>query len=439
MSAAPPRAPGRVLVLGGYGLIGSACMRALAGAGFEVTGMGRSAGAARTCDPAAHWVIRDIPTVTAAEWAALLAGVDVVVNAAGALQDGGRDDLEAIHVTAIRQMIAGAAGLPLRFVQISAAGAAVDAATPFLRSKARGDALIAAQAPDWVILRPTLVIAPEAYGGTALLRAASAMPGVLPRVLPQALVQTVSVADLAAAVVAAARGQVPSGTVADLTAAEVMRLPELAVAMRRWQGFPAPVWSPRVPDGALRLVGHLADGLGRLGWRSPLRSTALRTLRDGVRGDPAAWAAAGGAPCRGLAQVLAETPATRQDRAFARVSLALPLAIGVLAGFWLLSGLIALAQVTAAMGVLANTALPRWAVALMVTGGALADIALGALILWRPWARRAALGMVALSLAYLAGSLVTAPQLWLDPLGPMVKVLPGAALAAMVWLLLEDR
>ncbi|MEM8850183.1 MAG: DoxX-like family protein, partial [Pseudomonadota bacterium] len=58
---------------------------------------------------------------------------------------------------------------------------------------------------------------------------------------------------------------------------------------------------------------------------------------------------------------------------------------------------------------------------------------------WRLWARRAALGMVALSGAYLLGSLIFAPDLWADPLGPMVKVIPALVLAALVWLLLEER
>ncbi|MDW4548667.1 DoxX-like family protein [Defluviimonas sp. D31] len=74
-----------------------------------------------------------------------------------------------------------------------------------------------------------------------------------------------------------------------------------------------------------------------------------------------------------------------------------------------------------------------------VVGGAVADILLGLGILWRPWAKRAALGMVILSCAYIIGSFVAAPDLWADPLGPMVKVLPGLTLAAIVWLLMDER
>jgi len=429
----------KAIVLGGYGLIGAACMRALAGAGFVVTGVGRSRRAALAANPEADWLIRDIPSITVAEWRALLADVDVVVNASGALQDGARDDLEAIHVTAIARLAEAAADLPLRVVQISAAGVAVDASTAFFRSKARGDAILAAQARDWVILRPTLVLSSEAYGGTALLRGVAALPLIQPRVLPEAQVQTVHCDDLAAAVVAAAQREVPAGLVADLTEPGVKSFAELVDAVRRWQGFGAPRFRPRLPGAILALAAKGADLLGHLGWRSPLRSTALRALSDGIRGDPAAWLAAGGRPCRPLAATLTSLPSTRQERLFARLFFALPLAIGTLSLFWIASGAITLIDPARAMAVLQERDAPRWFAALAVFGGALADIALGAAILWRPRARVAALGMIALSSGYVAGSLIFAPDLWGDPLGPMVKVVPGMMLAAMVALMLDER
>lgn len=109
------------LVLGGYGLIGSACCRALSRAGFRVLGLGRSPGAAMSADPEREWIFRDLATLDTAGWAGLLQGVDVVVNAAGALQDGPRDDLEAIHAEMPARLCA-AAPPGLRLVQISAVG-----------------------------------------------------------------------------------------------------------------------------------------------------------------------------------------------------------------------------------------------------------------------------------------------------------------------------
>lgn len=428
----------RAVVLGGYGLIGSACMRALAGAGFAVTGIGRSHRAAMACDRDADWIIRDITAVTVFEWRELLEGVDVVVNAAGALQDGAGDHLDAIHVDAVTALVSAADALDLRIVQISAAGVSDHASTDFFRSKARGDARVAT-ARDWVILRPVLVLSPEAYGGTALLRAVAALPCIQPRVLPGARVQTVHVDDLADAVVHAARGFIPSGTIADLTEPQGQSFPDLVASIRRWQGFARPRFTPDLPGALLAAAGRVADGLGHLGWRSPLRTTALRALADGIHGDPDPWQNAGGRPCRSLDATLASLPATRQERLYARLYLALPLAIATLSLFWLLSGIVALIDLRGAIRVLSDRAVPSWLAGLVAAGGAVADIALGLAILCKPWTRTAALGMAALSVLYLAGGLVFAPDLWADPLGPMVKVLPGIMLALLVWLTTDER
>lgn len=429
----------QAVVLGGYGLIGAACMRALADAGFAVTGIGRSRRAALASNPDVSWVIRDITGIETLDWQALLANADVVVNASGALQDGARDDLQAIHVTTLSRLVAAAKDLPLRIVQISAAGVRPDASTEFMRSKARGDAILTMGAENWVILRPTLVLSPNAYGGTALLRGVAGQPLILPRVLPDAVVQTVHIDDLAAAVVAAAEGQVPAGLIADLTEPGAHRFGDLTDRIRRWQGFPPPRFRPPLPRAMLSLIGKGADLLAQLGWRSPLRSTALQALADGVRGDPTAWHDAGGKPCRPLEATLKSLPATRQERLFARLYFMLPLAIATLAVFWCASGAITLLDPARAMTVLEGRGIPAWVVRLTVIGGAVADIGLGISILWRPWTRAAALGMIGLSALYLLGSLFAALDLWLDPLGPMVKVIPAMALAAFVALVLDDR
>lgn len=429
----------RAVVLGGYGLIGSACVRALQGAGFAVTGVGRSARAARRSGLAADWIIADIATMPVSAWRAALAGADVVVNAAGALQDGARDDLVGVHVTAVERMVAALAGARTRVVQISAAGVRAAAPTAFFATKARGDAALAGSGLDWVILRPVLVLAPSAYGGTALLRAAASLPGLAPRVMPEAVVQCVFVDDLAGAVVAAATGRVAGGTVADLTEAGARSLPEMIRALRDWLGWAPPRFVLPVPRWGLRAITAGADLAGRLGWRSPLRRNAVAALEEGVTGDPGPWAAAGGPPCRSLDEMLASMPATLQDRWFARAWLAFPVAVGLLALFWTVSGLIGLVRFDAAADVLTARGVGPGAAALAVVLGVVADLGLGLGILWRRWTAAASLGMIGVSLGYMAGALLVAPDLWADPLGPMVKVIPGIGLALFTALLAEDR
>jgi hypothetical protein len=67
------------------------------------------------------------------------------------------------------------------------------------------------------------------------------------------------------------------------------------------------------------------------------------------------------------------------------------------------------------------------------------DIGLGIALVFRPWSRLALLGMLALSSAYLAVGTVLTPALWIDPLGPFVKVLPSMLLAVIGLAILEER
>jgi hypothetical protein len=188
-----------------------------------------------------------------------------------------------------------------------------------------------------------------------------------------------------------------------------------------------------------RPVGWLADALGWLGWRSPLRSTALKVMREDVLGDPAPARAALGQGFAELDRTLASFPSTQQDRSQARLFLFLPLTIASLAILWIGSGLIGLARTDLAASLLIEGGLGERLARFAVLAGSVIDLILGAAILVRRTARPAALGMAAVTLAYMAGALLFRPDLWLDPLGPMLKALPVLALALVAWATLEER
>jgi CHASE2 domain-containing sensor protein len=119
--------------------------------------------------------------------------------------------------------------------------------------------------------------------------------------------------------------------------------------------------------------------------------------------------------------------------------LAMPFVVATLALFWALSGLVGLARLEAASGLLTVQGWPRWAAQLSVAGWAVVDLALAGALLWRPSAQRAALGMVLVSAAYLALGSVFTPALWADPLGPLLKILPGMMLALVAIPMLDSR
>ncbi len=54
-------------------------------------------------------------------------------------------------------------------------------------------------------------------------------------------------------------------------------------------------------------------------------------------------------------------------------------------------------------------------------------------------ARLALIGMIAVSLAYLAGATIWRPDLWGDPLGPLMKVWPAAILALAALAIMDER
>lgn len=430
----------RVLVLGAYGMIGRAVTRHLLCQGHQVSGFGRSIRVAHRVFPGLDWHIHDMARMTIpADWLPYLRDIDIVVNAAGALQDGPGDDLAAIHATSVAALAEACATHGTGLVQISAAGVAADAPTRFFRSKAAGDAAVQAAGGRHWILRPGLVLSDTAYGGTALLRMLAAVPLVQPLALAEAPVQTIGMPDLARAVEACISGRIATGTVADLVEDSPHSLAEIVAALRGWLGFTPARATLLAPDWVLRLTGWGADALGWLGWRAPLRSTALATLQDGVLGDPSAWKTAGGTAVRGLYDTLAVMPASSEDRLAARLRLAMPFTVAVLALFWALSGVIGLARLDAASAILTGAGWPLWAAQLSVAGWATLDIVLALLLLWRPRAQVAALGMAAASLAYLLLGTAFTPGLWADPLGPLLKILPGGGLALLAVPLLDNR
>ncbi len=429
----------RVLVLGAYGLIGLEIAKALHRAGHAVTGLGRSERRGRALLPEIDWVAADIATLTTpADWGPMLADVDAVVNSAGILQSGFGDSVSATQRDAIVALIAACeTGGVRKFIQISAPGAVPDANTAFYSTKGEADAALTASTLDWTILRPGLVIAPSAYGGTSLLRMLGAVPLVQPIVLAEARMQTVAVGDVAEAVRMAIEGDMARRDF-DLVEDEAHTLKEIVCRIRAWQGFASARAMLTLPRWAGYGVAKAADLAGWLGWRPALRTTALKVLEKDVMGDPRPWAAASGMRLNALSETLRALPSTAQERIYARALLAFPVLVLTLAIFWIVSGAIGLWRLEAAAAVLADH-LPETVSWVAAAGAGLLDIALGLGLLVRRLVRPACCASILVCVVYLAGATLMTPELWADLFGPLVKVFPAMALAAAVWALAEER
>ncbi|RXT50446.1 nucleoside-diphosphate sugar epimerase [Bosea sp. Tri-44] len=428
----------RILVIGATGLIGSHIAARLAARGHAVMGIARDVVPASDRLPTVEWDRVDVATARAEDWARHLAGVDAIVNCAGALQSGPVDRLSGTHDQGPQMLFAAcrAAGVR-RVVHFSAIG--VDRATPteFSRTKLAGDAALMASDLDWVVLRPSVVLGAPAYGASALIRGLAALP-VLPVMPDTAPLQPVSLNDVVATAVHFVDPATPGHVVVEIAGPEAMSFVELVQRYRRWLGF-SPALEVGLPAWLARTVYRLGDLAARLGWRPPVRSTAQREIARGAVGDLSDWSRLTGITPQSITDMLAMHPASVQEGWFARLYLLKPVVLVSLVLFWIGSGLASLGPGYAAgLGLIAPE-LGGPAAAFVVLGGGIVDLLIGFGIAFRRTTRPALLAGIVVSLLYAVAGTILTPWLWLDPLAPLLKIAPVIALLLVALATLEDR
>lgn len=434
-----------ILVLGASGLIGRFVTDDLRARCFRVVGV------ARSLSPAQRMSALDIElpilSLDAAGLARLLRehAVDVVVNCLGVLQDGPGSDTGAVHRDFVARLLKaiGDSGRATRLVHISIPGAAEADRTAFATTKREAERLIAASGIPYAILRPGFVVAPSAYGGSAMLRALAALPLDLPAKEMAPPFQPVAVEDIAATIVWLATRDIDDASVKavtwDLMQVEPVTMAGVIAQFRRAVGTSG--W-PRIamPAFMFDFSAKIGDLASQLGWMPPMRSTAIAELRRGVRGDPSAWIAATSITPKTLVETIGRHPATIQDKWFARLFLIKALIFASLVAFWLVSGFIALfVSYRAAAAILSAHKFPPALVDPITVGTSLMDMSIGVLIAFR---RTAAIGLVAgilASLGYMVGAAILTPDLWIEPLGALVKTGPAIVLMLVALLMLDNR
>ena len=197
-----------------------------------------------------------------------------------------------------------------RLIHVSAAGADADAGTDYGRTKATTELLVEASSLDWIILRPSLVLARACYGGTALLRGLAAFPGLIPAMGADQAFRPVAMADFCEATVRLAEPAAASRQSFDVGGPDLVKQGDLLRALRGWLGLtPAPVVN--VPAWMAWPAVKVGDVLGLLGWPSSFRTTSVRQLDHGAAGGPPdGLTAATGLVPRSLTDHLSGEPAT---------------------------------------------------------------------------------------------------------------------------------
>lgn len=434
-----------ILVLGASGLIGRFVTDDLRLRGFNVFGV------ARQLSPSQRVSAADLELPVMSMDAAALArllrerGIDLVVNCLGVLQDGPGSDTRAVHRDFVERLLAAiqGSGRAIRLVHISIPGTADEDRTAFSTTKREAERLIEASGIPHAILRPGFVIAPSAYGGSAMLRSLAAFPIDLPADEAATPFQPVAVEDIAATIAWLAGRDIgdPEARAVNWDLMQPQPVTLLDV-IDQFRGSLGTARMPRIrmPAFLLDLGARAGDLASRFGWMPPMRSTAIAELRRGVTGDPGAWMISTGIVPKTIAQAVGSRAVAIQDKWFARLFLTKALVIASLVLFWVASGFIALfISYEAAAGILSSHGFPPSLVAPVTIGTSLMDMSIGVLIAFR---RTCAAGLIAgiiASLGYMFGAAILTPDLWIEPLGALVKTGPAIVLMLVALMTLDNR
>lgn len=206
--------------------------------------------------------IRDEGSVRAA-----LTGADAAVNCVNILSPEGKSTFPAVFETGAETIARLSAEMGIgRLVHISGLGIDPESKSRYVAAKSRGEALVLAQRPDAVILRPSVIFGPDDnfYNRFAgLTRSGPFMPVLAGRVR----VQPVYVEDVALAAVKGANGEAAPG-IYELGGPDVLTMRQIVqqvlhATARRKVLLPMPGFVARIGATLLDGVQFVTGGLFR--------------------------------------------------------------------------------------------------------------------------------------------------------------------------------
>ena len=435
-----------IIVLGASGLIGASIATQLRRNGFPVIPVARRFNSAQKNEFGRFAIETPVVGLDSTALKNLLfeANPDIIVNCIGVLQDSSRGSVNDVHHGFVERLIAvlTQAHPTKMLVHLSIPGQGSEDRTPFSLTKRKADHIIATSPIPSIIIRPSFVVAPTAYGGSALIRALAALPIDLPAKESSVSFATTDMRDITHTVVFIAEkwrdGQRDWNEVWDVLAPDQTTLGDVIENFRHHLGGPTRRLS--LSPWMINFGAKLGDFIARLGWSSPLRSTALEELRRGVAGNPDTWTTKTGIEPSTLDTALQDLPASVQEKWFARLYFAKPIVIGSLTLFWAVSGLIALTVAfDAANVILTSHGFPLLSAKIVTVMSSLINIGIGVAIVIRKTCRTGLIVGIAVSLIYMAGAAVITPEMWIEPLGALVKTVPAIVLMLVTLAILEDR
>ena len=264
----------KILILGGTGFVGRHLCEKLAESANAAASTEGTAGTAGTAESyratvltrrranAAH--LQTFPMVDviegsahdAASLAPLLAEHDAVVNLIAILH-GSQAAFDKAHVDLLQTLVSACRTADLkRIVHVSSLGADANAPSMYQRSKARGEAVLAASGLDISVLRPSVIFGAEDKFLNTFATLQKMLP-FIPLAGSTAKFQPVWVENVASALVECLRDNNTIGQTYEACGPDVLSLKQLVQMAGQYSGHNKPVIG--LPDGLARIQAALME------------------------------------------------------------------------------------------------------------------------------------------------------------------------------------
>lgn len=422
------KAPLRVLVCGAHGWIGRAVVKALQARGHTIlcgqrSQCGHIAGTSIVPIDFMHDTRTDV-------WIPRLKGVDVVVNTVGIFAAASIEVFQRVHVDTPMALFEACKRVGVRrIVHLSARINPARQHFPYMSTKQASEALLHEHYKNWIIIRPSMIIG-DSGRNSAAFRSWASMPILGIPAQATGKFQPIGIEDVVELIVTAVEGKVKDGTTLDAVGPEAINYQRLLEMYRRALGLP-PARTLILP----RWLSHYATLLiQRLLPEGVMSPDALKLLEIGSTADPHPAQEILDRPLRPLKQLIAEleTPGNRAWAIqswihwFIRFSLAI---------VWIVSTIVSLLPYTRSLSTawITHLGIPTAFAFPIICAASSLNFTMGTLTLLRA-SRRLWEAQAGLIVLYITIITIGIPQLWLHPLGPIVKDIPILVCLLYLWI-----
>jgi len=211
-------------------------------------------------------------------WLPRLTAIDAVINCAGILTAGKNQNIDNIHYHAPLALFQACVQLHIkRVIQLSALGVGDGPEIDYVTSKRKLDEALLQLQISSCVLRPSLVYANGAYGGTALLRALSSLPFAIPLIgTGSSKFQPIAMFDLVKVIEHFV--QAPHKGIVNVVGPVAVSLKQILVHLRQWLGFKG-AKTIALPKWIIKPLVYLGDWFGI----GPLNSVSYQmTMHENI-------------------------------------------------------------------------------------------------------------------------------------------------------------